>query len=100
MLRNAPASRFLFAGAARKGEIDENRSARRLCQSLLRDRLLREVRLSPLSPAEIETLLGRIVPESMPAPLSRESGGNPLFAIELARARRGGAPTTDLRSTR
>jgi DNA-binding SARP family transcriptional activator len=95
VLRNAPASRFLFAAGARKGEIDENPSAKRLRQSLLRDRLLREVRLSPLTPAEVETLLGRVAPGVDAAPLSRESGGNPLFAIELARARRGGAPATE-----
>jgi predicted ATPase len=55
-------------------------------RGLRRDGLLRELRLGPLAPAEIEALLRARMAGADAERLARECGGNPLLALELARA--------------
>ena len=75
---------FIFACAARAGEIDDNVRARALLQSLAREELVRRFDLAPLSLADARTL---VAPQSLDAePAWRLSGGNPLYLLELARA--------------
>jgi DNA-binding SARP family transcriptional activator len=83
-------SRFLFAGSARLGELDDNISAKRLTESLLRDGVMAELRLAPLSAVDVKSLLSDWAPEVDADAAFRESGGNPLFTLELVRARRRG----------
>ena len=79
---------FVFACAARAGEIDDNVRARSLLQSLVREDLVRRFDLAPLSLATARTLLA---PQSLDAERAwRLSGGNPLYLLELARATRRG----------
>lgn len=64
--------------AARPAELEENPHAQPLLRSLARDGRLRRLGLGPLSP---EAVL-----ELAPAADPRRCGGNPLLALELARA--------------
>ena len=103
---------LLFAGGARSGEVYDNPSARSLLQSLAREGQLRHFELAPLSLAEAQALeqtLEQAYPlgdarspaeggstattEGSPdrAAAWRQSGGNPLYLIELSRAARRGA---------
>jgi hypothetical protein len=88
------ASRFLFAGAARLGELDDNAWSKRLAQSLLRDGAIAELRLAPLSAVEVKSMLADWAPDVDAEAAFREGGGNPLFTVELVRARRRGVVET------
>lgn len=79
----------LLAGAARAGEVDDNRAAGSLLQSLQREGGLQMLELGPLSEAEARLLLDGAALD--PVDALRQSGGNPLYLIELARAARRGA---------
>ena len=82
---------LLLAGAARMAEIDDNVWARRLILSLGRDGLLERLPVSALNREETAALTG-VDPHSDNAAIAfRDSGGNPLLALELARARAEGA---------
>jgi DNA-binding SARP family transcriptional activator len=81
----------LVAGAARVGELDDNPWAKRLAQSLARDGLLERVPVDALSPAETASLIGASPGGAVAADAFRQSGGNPLLLLELARARAHGA---------
>ncbi len=89
IVRNLVAqSDFVFACAARAGEIDDNACARTLLQSLLREGLVRRIDLAPLSLADARSL---VAPGSLDAEEAwRLSGGNPLYLVELSRAARHG----------
>jgi tetratricopeptide (TPR) repeat protein len=65
-------------------------------RQLRQDRLLEEVAIDPLSEADIQRLIAERAPAADTARLSRECGGNPLFAIELARAGREGGSLDEL----
>jgi DNA-binding SARP family transcriptional activator len=70
---------LLLACAARPGELGDNRPAREAIRALDRDGRLTRIELGPLGCEDIAALVGD----------NRayvESGGNPLYAIELARA--------------
>ncbi len=64
--------------AARAAELEENPHAQRLLRSLARDNKLRRLKLGPLSASAISDL----APGADPS----RCGGNPLLALELARA--------------
>jgi len=74
----------LFAAAARVGETDDNAGAKGLLQSLLRERTLQQIDLGPLAEDDVRRWLGDRLADVGEA--LRESGGNPLLLIELARA--------------
>ncbi|MBL8289282.1 MAG: AAA family ATPase [Rubrivivax sp.] len=73
-----------FAGAARAGEVDDNPPARALLLSLAREGRLGTVPLAPLDAAEAGRLLAGVALDAEVA--WRQSGGNPLYLLELARA--------------
>jgi DNA-binding SARP family transcriptional activator/tetratricopeptide (TPR) repeat protein len=77
--------------AARDGELGDNAPMQLALRGLRRDEMLTEVRLEPLGAADAEALVAALVPQADAARLARESGGNPLLAIELARAEVRGA---------
>jgi DNA-binding SARP family transcriptional activator len=82
----------LFAAAARSGEVDDNAGATTLLQSLARERTLLRLELQPLAEADVRRWLGDRLPDVAVA--LRDSGGNPLFLVELARAADGGGKGT------
>jgi predicted ATPase/DNA-binding SARP family transcriptional activator len=79
-----PARPVLFAAAARSGEVDDNAGATTLLQSLARERTLLRLELQPLAEDDVRRWLGDRLPDVAVA--LRDSGGNPLFLVELARA--------------
>ncbi len=82
---------LVLAGAARRGELDDNHWAKRLFQSLTRDGLLERRSLEALSYEEVAALTGLDAASEDAAATFRFSGGNPLLALELARAHKEGA---------
>jgi len=84
------APQILFVGAARDGEIDDNPWAQRLLASLERDRRVDRHTLGPLDVAETASLFEDGLSSSEAMEAHRASGGNPLFALEVARGRRNG----------
>jgi DNA-binding SARP family transcriptional activator len=83
MSRHRP---ILVLLAARAGELTDNVAASRTLAALRRETPFCEIRLGPLQPAETEALVRSIAPGADFARAHAESGGNPLFAIEAARA--------------
>lgn len=82
---------LLAVVAVRDGDLRDNVPLQQALRGLRRDGLLRELALQPLS----EEVLARLIREQAPAcdgvRLSRQCGGNPLLAIELAHAEAGDA---------
>lgn len=92
LVTRAPAG-ILVACAARPGEIDDNPAALRLVRALRGQDRLARVELGALDregTAQLVRALGRSVDASR---VYSESGGNPLFAIELARSQSRGEGT-------
>lgn len=87
LVRTLGPSCTLFVAATRTDEVDDNPWAKRLLLSLKRDRSLDKVTLAPLNRDQTAFLLGAGATESVISSIYRESGGNPLFILELARAR-------------
>ena len=79
-----PVRPVLFAAAARSGEVDDNAAAKGLLQSLARERTLLRLELQPLAEDEVRRWLGHRLADVSAA--LRDSGGNPLFLVELARS--------------
>jgi DNA-binding SARP family transcriptional activator/tetratricopeptide (TPR) repeat protein len=79
-------SRWLFAAAARRGEIEDNRWAKQLVNTLERNQQLSSLPLQPLSAGEIARLLRSFGPDVDAAAAFNASAGNPLLALEIARA--------------
>jgi tetratricopeptide (TPR) repeat protein len=78
-------ARIVVACAARPGELDDNRAAVRMLRGLARECRLHEVALAPLKADDVAEL-ARAVGAPDAAEVASRAGGNPLFAIELARA--------------
>jgi DNA-binding SARP family transcriptional activator/predicted ATPase len=82
-----------FACTARSGELEENGAIARVIQALRRERQLRMLELQALDRGQTADLI-RSIPATNPSDLSLElvdqvfsdSGGNPLFTLEIARA--------------
>jgi len=72
--------------AVRAGDLRDNAQAEQVLRELHQDRLVEEIPIDPLPEADIRRLIAARVPAADPDRLSRECGGNPLFAIELARS--------------
>jgi DNA-binding SARP family transcriptional activator len=77
--------------AAREGELQDNVALQQALGGLRHVGLLRELRLGPLSRAAAAELVEQNCPGVDSDRLSRECRGNPLLAIELARAEQEGA---------
>ncbi len=83
------AATLLFGGAARAGELEDNAHAKRLLHSLAREGVLQRHALAPLGAADARVLLDTAevdVAELDVGDALRQSGGNPLYLLELARA--------------
>ncbi len=76
--------------AARVGEIEDNPHMARVLRELSRERRLLKLRLAPLPPEDTAALAISVAPLSDVARVVGMSGGNPLYAIECARALAGG----------
>jgi hypothetical protein len=74
----------LVACTARTAELPRSQ-ARQAVSSLRRDGKLKEIGLGPLSVEAISLLAGSLNPE-LGREVAQSSGGNPLFAVELARS--------------
>lgn len=77
---------ILLACAARSGELESNAAASRLLRELSRDRALSQIPLEPLTEEETRSLVASVASTGDLDRVVSESAGNPLFAIELARA--------------
>ena len=73
-------------GAARSGEIRDNAPLQQALSGLRHDGLLSEIELGPLPEEALSQLIAEQAPGADFERLSGECGGNPLLAIELARA--------------
>jgi tetratricopeptide (TPR) repeat protein len=83
MTRHRPVSVVL---AARSGELPDNEPMMRVLRGFRRDRWIEEIDLSPLSRNDTDRLVRMISPDVNADSIFEESAGNPLYAIELARA--------------
>ena len=91
--RAAPLLRI--ACGARPGELADNSSALRLVRGLTREGGVRQIGLSPLDASETAALAIAYSPGVDGARVFAESGGHPLFAVEIARALARGDTTWD-----
>jgi len=72
--------------AARDTELQDNVPLQQALRGLRHVSLLQELKVGPLAPDAIEQLIRTRAPGADSERLSRECGGNPLLAIELAHA--------------
>jgi DNA-binding SARP family transcriptional activator/tetratricopeptide (TPR) repeat protein len=82
MCRHRP---LLVLLAARAGELADNEALQRVLRGLRHDRALEEIDLGPLDQAATRQLVDSLGGAGEAERIYRESAGNPLFAIELAR---------------
>jgi len=84
-------TRVAIACATRDGELDDNQAALRFVRALRHEGRLLTLPIAPLGVEDTRALVRAAVgPDVDGARVFRESGGNPLFAIEMARALSGG----------
>lgn len=79
-------TRVRIACAARPGELSDNPAARRLVRALHREGQVCQIGLSALDERDTEALVRSLGVEVDAERVFAECGGNPLFALELARA--------------
>jgi DNA-binding SARP family transcriptional activator/tetratricopeptide (TPR) repeat protein len=87
MNRDAP---LLGVLASREAELRDNGAVQQALRGLRRDDLLQELKLAPLAEADARRLIESRAPGVDSKRLSEECAGNPLLAIELARAEAAG----------
>ncbi|HEU4384929.1 MAG TPA: AAA family ATPase [Anaeromyxobacteraceae bacterium] len=87
-LEGAP---VLIAGAARPGELADNLAALKATRSIGRAERVLRLELEPLGAEEVAELARSVAPSVDVARVYAESEGNPLYALLVARALRGGA---------
>jgi DNA-binding SARP family transcriptional activator len=95
VVRSPHATRLLVAGAARGGELIDNPPALRLIRTLRREGALREVELGPLAADDVAALARGVAGDVDGERVFAESAGNPLFALEVARALARGAAVAE-----
>lgn len=76
----------LTAIAYRAGEIDDNAAMAKLVRGLREEGRASEIELKALSREDVRLLVASVAPAVDAERIYAESGGNPLFALELARA--------------
>lgn len=87
---------LLVVLTARDAEARDNMPLQQALRSLRRDGLLREAELGPLPAAALVRLIDLQMPGSDSTRLSADCSGNPLLALELARAERAGSAVGSL----
>ena len=85
-----PSSRLLFVGSARADEIDDNPWRKRIVRAVTESGAVKRMALAPLGADEAAQFFGPEASAGDVAAALRQSGGNPLFLTELARAERQG----------
>ena len=80
----------------REMELRDNVPAQQAIAGLRKDGILTDIELGPLDQLALVTLINDRAPGVQAEELSRRCGGNPLLAIELARAERAGENSTSL----
>jgi len=83
MTRHRPITVIL---TARSGELPDNEAIMRVLRGFRRAGWLEEMNLAPLSREDTEQLVNLVAPSADADAVFDESAGNPLYAIELARA--------------
>ncbi len=81
---------ILVIGAARETELQDNEAVLQCIRGLRHEDMLQDLRLEPMDAGSLERLISHHAPGVDAARLSRECGGNPLLALELARAEQEG----------
>ncbi len=93
LLRFDPRARLLVLGTVRPGEVTAGHPFEALQAALCRSGQLVEVEVAPLDPAETASLGAQVVGQKLEpeaaALLYRETEGNPLFVVEMARSCQG-----------
>ncbi|HEX7049729.1 MAG TPA: AAA family ATPase [Longimicrobiales bacterium] len=84
--RRLDGTHVLFACAARPAELEDNAAALRFVRALDRESRLRRIELAPLDARHTAELVRPLGAELDPERIFRESAGNPLFSLEIARA--------------
>ena len=79
-------TRVRLACAARPGELGDNFAALRLVRTLTREGKVLQIGLSPLDAAHTAALARATYPGVDEGRVFAESGGNPMYALEVARA--------------
>ena len=82
--------------AARGGELRDNVAAQQAIAGLRHDGRLTDIELGPLPEQDLATLIRERAPDANADKLSRRCGGNPLLAVELARAEQEGDSSTSV----
>jgi DNA-binding SARP family transcriptional activator len=77
---------FLAILAARDAELADNAAANRAIRELRHAGMIEDMALEPLPEAAVRKLIDACVPGASSETLSKVSAGNPLLAVELARA--------------
>lgn len=75
-----------IACGARPGELSDNTGALRFVRGLTREGAIHQIGLSPLDPQDTAALARAYAPGVDASRVVAESGGHPLFAVEIARA--------------
>lgn len=92
-------TRVRIACGARPGELGDNPAALRLIRTLLRETRVRQIGLSPLDVENTALLVRSEFASIDTARVYAESGGNPMYALEVARALAAGErPTSSLQA--
>jgi tetratricopeptide (TPR) repeat protein len=92
LLRRPAPARILTALAFREGQLPPAVLA--ALEATAREHSVSELRLSPLSAAEADVLIGESVPAAVREEVFRQSGGNPFYLQELARVSAVGVPSS------
>ncbi len=77
---------ILVIAAAREVELRDNTAAQQVIRGLRSDHQLQELRLTALAPEALSEIILGLFPAANADSLSEDCRGNPLLAIELARA--------------
>src|SRR4029434_3486401 len=72
--------------AMRDDDLRDNVPLQQVLRGLRHEKTLRKVALAPLADAEVLTLIAAHAPSADAASVAKACNGNPLFALELARA--------------
>jgi DNA-binding SARP family transcriptional activator len=86
LVRELEVPGIVIALAARPGELEDSPAAYRTLRALEREQRLTRIAVAPLDEAATRALVEAAAPGADAARIYRESRGNPLFALELARA--------------
>jgi DNA-binding SARP family transcriptional activator len=94
-VRGLAPSRVLIACTARGDELAESPGVIRLVRALQREGRVQEIALGPLDEAHTRAIARAVDATADDQRIAVESSGNPLFALELARAAGFGAGATE-----